>query len=245
MTTRTAAKKAAPKKAPAKKTAAKKAPAKKAPATKPTVNAAPPVHGKVPVGGTMTGRVSSSTPNTEEVPTLSIPGVLLSEIPESAALLDTMRRLRAEIASMTSLMKTREGMGSVAVARSYVVLHHLNACLDTVVKDFATLFNRFKSEVVPASFEEDGITHVPLAEGYRVGVNTRFQVSIRAGMKEDAYDWLRDNELGSLITDTVNASTLSAAGKSLLEEQGKELPDSLFNIALLPGASVTKTKAKK
>lgn len=58
-----------------------------------------------------------------------------------------------------------------------------------------------------------------------------------------AYKWLRDNELGPLIKETVNSSSLSAAAKELMEN-GKELPDDLFKLHTKDGVSITRKKAK-
>lgn len=100
---------------------------------------------------------------------------------------------------------------------------------------------QLKTETIPKAFEAEGLTSFNLAIGYRVTVSTKFAASIKGGLKEDAFKWLRGNQLGDLITETVNAGTLSAAGKQLLEE-GRELPEELFNAAFLPQTSMIKIK---
>lgn len=98
------------------------------------------------------------------------------------------------------------------------------------------------NELVPKCFERENLTSFTTKDGYRVTVSTNYRVSIKGDKKEQAYAWLQDNDLGELITQTVNASTLSAAGRKLIEEQNKELPEELFNAAFMPSTSLTKTK---
>jgi hypothetical protein len=122
-----------------------------------------------------------------------------------------------------------------------VALHRLNARVGEELEPLVNLFKKFKELEVPATFEADKITHVPLEEGFRVGLSSRLFASIPAGKREQAYQWLRDNGLGDLITATVNAGTLSAAAKEMMEEKNEELPKELFTVALVPNTSVTAT----
>lgn len=62
--------------------------------------------------------------------------------------------------------------------------------------------------------------------------------------KDAAYWWLRLNNLGDLISETVNAGTLAAAAKARLD-QGFDMPEAYFNSAFMPNTSVTKTKPAK
>ena len=101
---------------------------------------------------------------------------------------------------------------------------------------------KFKTETIPKAFEAENLSSFTLDTGYRVGLNERYNASIKKDMKNEAYEWLRGNGLGDLITETVNASTLSAAGKALVENEGKELPEQFFNAFFQTTASVTKTK---
>lgn len=62
--------------------------------------------------------------------------------------------------------------------------------------------------------------------------------------KQAAYWWLRLNGMGSLITETINASTLSAAARKQMED-GKDLPETYFKVDIVPNTSVTKVADKK
>jgi len=103
---------------------------------------------------------------------------------------------------------------------------------------------QLSTQLIPAAFERENISTFTTADGYRVTLSTRFVASIKPDMKGEAWDWLRKNGLDALIVETVNASTLSAAGKKMIEDEGKELPEHLFNAHFMPSVSLTKTKKK-
>jgi len=53
---------------------------------------------------------------------------------------------------------------------------------------------------------------------------TNIYASISAGNRPVMFEWLRENDLGSLIQETVNARTLSSTVKGLLED-GETIPE--------------------
>jgi hypothetical protein len=61
-------------------------------------------------------------------------------------------------------------------------------------------------------------------------------------MKDEAFAWLKDNDLGDIIQETVNSNTLSAQAKLLLEDKGLDMDPELFNTYWQN--NVSKTKAK-
>ena len=82
--------------------------------------------------------------------------------------------------------------------------------------------------------------NVSLSEGFRVGVSHAWRASVRPDMGSRAKEWLRKNGKGDIVTETINASTLSAFAKQKAEENF-DLPDDIFNVAQVPNTSVTKT----
>jgi hypothetical protein len=111
---------------------------------------------------------------------------------------------------------------------------------EIVLAPVSECYGKLAKEIVPAAFERENLTSFTTKDGYRVSISTKYFASI-AGDKEAAYEWLRNNGLGEIIQNTVNASTLSAAGKAMLEE-GKELPDELFRSHFAVNTSLTRTK---
>lgn len=169
----------------------------------------------------------------------TLPRSLVDTLPSSAQVAHDIRVLTDTIAKLTKEADKASKKGAINMARAFVVLHRLKAMLDELDKAYSTLFERYKTQVLPELFEAEGVTSLPLAEGFRVGVNYAWRASIREGMRDKAFNWLRTNGFEDLISSTVNSSTLSAAAKHAQTEDNKEFPTDIFNVAQVPGASVT------
>lgn len=178
-------------------------------------------------------------------PSASLPRSLLTHVPSATAAAKALRDFEKALVSMTHELHKVDDAPAVEAARAFVVLHRLDGMVDDARKAFGAVFDKYKTEVIPDIFDKDGVPHVPLDEGFRVGVSGKLYAAIKADRKEVAYAWLRKNELGDLITETVNASTLSAVARDMRENQNKDLPEDLFNVADKYTTSVTKTAAKK
>lgn len=126
-------------------------------------------------------------------------------------------------------------------AEYYRTLRALHDEAEAIKKRLHKELESYGMGVLPEVFETEELTSCNLASGYRVTISQVTRASIPAETKPAAYQWLLDNDLGDLITSTVNASSLSATAKTLLE-QGQELPDSLFKVAILPQVSMTKLR---
>lgn len=132
-------------------------------------------------------------------------------------------------------------MSLADAAENYVVLKNLDERLEEVAKRLGKIVEHIKTKTMPTLFERDKLTSCNTKLGYRVAVS----MLTRATMvdKEGGKKWLRDNGLGDIVTETVNASTLAATARTLLED-GKELDPILFSVVLMPTTNVTKVKAK-
>lgn len=126
-------------------------------------------------------------------------------------------------------------------AAEYVRIKELCEEYERIGKILSETVTLLKQTIIPEMFDRDQITSFNTREGYRVTVS----MATRASMTDKILGskWLKENGLGSIVTETVNASTLSATAKTMLED-GKELPPELFNVYLQPNTSVTKLKAK-
>lgn len=135
-------------------------------------------------------------------------------------------------------------MTAANAAEAYVALRLIDSKLAETIAAFSKAKHRLNEVTIPEAFEREGInTLTSKRTGYRVTVNELSRYSVRKGMKADAFKWLRKHRLGSLITETINSSTLAATGRSLLEE-GKELDPDIFNLALMKSTSMVKVKPK-
>lgn len=174
--------------------------------------------------------------------TLPVPASLLNEVDSSRALFEILISLTdSYLPRLAADMNAANRKSTIALARAFVVLYKLAESVEVFDKAFTALFERYKKELVPAAFEQAGVPSVPLDEGMRVGTSYRTFASIKPDAKAAAYDWLRKN-YPDIITPTVNSSTLSSLAKSIQDEDNKELPEDLFNVALVPTTSVTVTK---
>lgn len=175
----------------------------------------------------------------------TLPRSLAAALPTAIQIMGHVAAIERCVPNLEREMLNAEKAGAVGLARSFAVLHRLREALlsgeKNRFKPIDRLFRDYSELKVPAVFEQDGVTHVPLAGGFRVGVSHTFRASIKKDMKDQAYAWLRGHKLGDIITATVNASTLSAAGKALRDEHNVDLPEELFTAADVPNTSVTKT----
>lgn len=131
--------------------------------------------------------------------------------------------------------------GPIELARALVVLRFLKDKIDAAFKEFTDIYASVKDVKLPEAFDRANIPNVTLDEGYRVGVSHSLRASVKANMKDAAIKWLQDNGLGDIVTETINASTLSAVARTMAEDN-KELDESVFHVFIQPTTSVTKTK---
>lgn len=78
-------------------------------------------------------------------------------------------------------------------------------------------------------------------EANRITRTSRIFASIIASEMDRAKAWLISKNLGSLIKETINSSSLSAAAKAQIEE-GYELPDDIFTCHIKDSVSITRKK---
>lgn len=181
-------------------------------------------------------------------PKAPLPATLVKSLPTASEVVKHVAAIEALIPKLEKELQAAGKRGALDLARAFVVLHRIHEVTlsDKVgrLKALATLFETYKSHVVPEAFEQAGVPHVALDEGYRVGISTPWRASLKADdtgvTRLKAYDWLRKNH-PDVISETVNSSTLSALAKELHEDKNKTLPDDLFNAAQVPAASVTRT----
>ena len=94
-------------------------------------------------------------------------------------------------------------------------------------------------QLLPEAMDDEGVSNISIEGVGRITLRGEVYCSILADNREAAYNWLRDTGRGSLITETVNASTLKAAAKAWLK-RGEEIPESLIKITAISVAVLTK-----
>lgn len=177
---------------------------------------------------------------TNEAP---IPASLMEAMPAYLSIESEINSIARQFKELDRAMASSAAAGAIPLAKAFVVLRRLKDRVELMDKAFSIIFERYKTEIVPATFEAAGISSVPLTEGFRVGTSSTLYASIRKDMRDEAYEWLRANNLGSLIVETVNAGTLAAAARAM-EDENQELPDGIFNTYYQQTTSVTATGRK-
>jgi len=88
--------------------------------------------------------------------------------------------------------------------------------------------------------DQEGVQNSTFPGIGRLGISPIVRASVRAGSKDQAYEWLETHGHGDLITTTVNASSLAALIRREIKE-GNEVPEEIFNVHQYDLATVTKS----
>lgn len=180
--------------------------------------------------------------NTEKPPVTPLPPSLRAALPAAMRLVMSAALIKDITEDLRKEMEAARRQGATSLARAYVVFKRAVERLADDVKPLDALFASYKDELVPETLDAEGVTNVPLAEGFRVGTSLVFRASIKKDMKEQAYEWLRNNAHADIIVESINSSTLSATAGELLKDHCLELPSEFFTVAIMSNTSVTATK---
>ena len=121
-------------------------------------------------------------------------------------------------------------------------LYELKKAKDIIAEQeriFNIRIEAITKQELPTAMDDDGITNIKIDGVGRVNLRGEVYTQILAENREAAYEWLRATGRGSLIVETVNASTLKAAAKDWLK-QGEEIPQDLIKVTPCTVAVLTK-----
>lgn len=124
------------------------------------------------------------------------------------------------------------------MAQMFQELKELHETADFIKKEFGKSFDWLRVQCIPDRLETLGTSSMNVKGYGRLGLTDDLRVKILN--KEGVYTWLEENDMGDLITDTVNASTLKASLRKRLQK-GEEVPDELFELAPFTRANLTKS----
>jgi hypothetical protein len=119
------------------------------------------------------------------------------------------------------------------------VMDEVNEAADRVAEVKATmtkLYDRVRFSCLPDAMTDRGITNIAVD-----GIGKCYlqdDVSVTAVDKTQLIAWFVEHELEDLVTETVNASALSAFVKRRMKN-GEELPDALLKIRPITRAVIT------
>lgn len=109
------------------------------------------------------------------------------------------------------------------LAERMVELRDASSKADREKKDLDAELDVIRLKVVPERFAADEISSMRIAGVGTLSLTSDMYCTQKKDRQEELFQWLRDNEYGDIIKDTVNASTLKALVKELLEEKKGEL----------------------
>lgn len=151
---------------------------------------------------------------------------------------DVLLRLEAKLGSDYDNPANFESVE--AAVKLYRKVREVYECLHPSLEKIDQMVEGLKRKKVPDLFTARDVSSVTI-DGYRFTHTVNIRASIRKGLKEEAFNWLRNNELGDLIIETVPAQTLSSTA-TMLADDNKTLPDEYFTTYLQNGISMTRTR---
>lgn len=135
-------------------------------------------------------------------------------------------------ASIKEVLDARDKLDKSNIPDLLEFYRNIYECEDTLGelhKILKEVKDNFSKSVIPDTFESMGLDSIK-SKGKTFFIGTRFNCSIPHDKREAGFPWLRENNLGALITDTVNARSLSSAIKELIETTGVEPPEDCITI---------------
>lgn len=168
-----------------------------------------------------------------------------AEAPALPPLLQAAALIAARAKGLSIELDKAKAGGAAELARLYSTARLHYEIVGEAMKGVGQLVDLMNRVYIPEAFENEKISTLTDADtGDRVTITQRMLASIPADNRELAYAWLRENGHESLITETVNASSLSAFAKTQMEA-GFELPDEIFKTTIMNQVSLTRGKKSK
>jgi hypothetical protein len=133
----------------------------------------------------------------------------------------------------------REHEGAVGMVQFFDVLGQDIKALEEPLKRKKKLHDLLRKGLIPEQFEREDIETVRVAGVGTAYLSTRLFASIITAVHDKAFTWLRKNDLGDLISNTVNSSALSSSFKDRVAA-GQSIPEALFHVHYETRVSVKK-----
>lgn len=126
----------------------------------------------------------------------------------------------------------------VEMAEMFRLLRELYETADRIKKHYGKAFDWLRVHYIPNRMDDLGASSIKLPGLGRLGLTDDLRVKTLD--KDGAFRWLEEQDLGDLITETINASTLKATLRRMLQK-GEQVPDNLFELAPFTRANLTKS----
>lgn len=139
------------------------------------------------------------------------------------------------------LIKLAEAADPTGAARCFIAVREVQDALDAAMTELHKHRQVLQITLLPDKFQKANISSLTIDDN-RVTISATLSVTMVD--KVGGMGWLRENGLADIIQETVNASTLKATIRKMIEDEGKEPPDDLFKVSPVMNTSVTKVKKK-
>jgi hypothetical protein len=158
--------------------------------------------------------------------------------------IDNLAHACSILTQMTGLIRdeTNEVVATddhVKVIKHYDQLRQITALIKESREALSQIEEKMSREQVPDVLRAHNIRTITVEGVGRVSLGTRWSASMPD--KAAGFEWLRGNNHGGVIQETVNAQTLGALAKELNAE-GTELPAPTFTTNIMTYTSITKVK---
>lgn len=130
-------------------------------------------------------------------------------------------------------------MPTLDVVREMRALRDAKDAADLVAKELGRRYDYLRLALVPERFDAEGLQNLKIEGVGRISLRGDIYASIRPGQQDDAFQWLDDNGRGDLVKKTVNASSLKATLKTMMQN-GEDIPEDLFKAEPYTMATITK-----
>ena len=118
----------------------------------------------------------------------------------------------------TVWLRKYEGMAYKDLAERMIELRAAAEKADREKIDFNKELDVIRLKVIPNRFAEDGFSSMNIPGVGRLGLTKDAYCTQVKEKQSEFFDWLRENDYGDLIKDTVNPSSLKSLVKELAEE---------------------------
>lgn len=138
--------------------------------------------------------------------------------------------------------ETDEAVGSddhIRVIKHYDQLRLANELIKESREALSQIEEKLSREQIPGVMRSHNIKNITIEGVGRVALGTRWSASMPD--KEAGFKWLRANEHGGVIQETVNAQTLGALAREL-NDDGIELPKPTFVTNVMTYTAITRVK---
>jgi len=161
--------------------------------------------------------------------------------------LKTILELSAVCSDLTKITcnvrdQTAEAVASadhIAIIKHYDQLRLATALIKETREALSQIEEKLSREYVPEAMRAHNVRTITIEGVGRVSLGTRWSASMPD--KQAGFEWLRSNDHGGIIQETVNAQTLGALAKEL-NNDGTELPAPTFVTNIMTYTSITRVK---